>query len=141
MYNEQMTRKHVMRTKLLILPQFQLRLLGANLAIILLVAGVTGFQMNRAFSDLSAAAGVSGVEAEFYRNYLEFHAHSLNVSLWLAFATAIALSTLLTLLISHRFSGPIVRLRAYFRDLSQSGESIPQLNFRRNDELGDLPPL
>jgi signal transduction histidine kinase len=138
-----MNRKHVFRTRFLIFPQFQLKLLGANLAVMLVIAGIIWFQMSRSFADLNAAAGVSGVEAEFYHRYLAFHSHQLQIALGLAFATAAAATTVLTLMLSHRFSGPLVRLRGYFRQLNEQPgvEPIPQLNFRRNDFLGDLPPL
>jgi hypothetical protein len=118
-----------------------MRLLGANLAIIIFVSAAIWLQLSRSFDELGAAAGTSGAEAEFYHRYLEYHAHSLRMSLLLAFGTAIALSTFLTLVISHRFSGPMVRLRGYFRDLMTCSGPVPRLSFRKHDFLDDLPPL
>lgn len=137
------TRKKVVRTRFLIFPQFQLRLLAANLAVIVVIAGIIWYQMTRSFTELTEAAGIAGVEAEFYRNYLAFHSRQLNVSLTISFVTAIVVSMGLTLVLSHRFSGPLVRLRGYFRHLSEKHEfdPIPQLNFRRGDYLCDIPPL
>lgn len=138
-----MSHNKVFRTRLLILPQFQLKLLGANLAVISVISGIIWFQMSLSFSELSRAAGVSGVEAEFYQNYLAFHSHQLRVALVLSFLTAAGASTLMTLVLSHRFSGPLVRLRGYFRQITEQPQSqpIPRLSFRRNDFLADLPPL
>jgi signal transduction histidine kinase len=138
-----MNNKHVTRTRLLIFPQFQLKLLAANLAVILAITGLIWFQLSRSFTDLSQAAGLSGAEAEFYRNYLEFHSQQLRMHLLLALATAAVASTVLTLMLSHRFSGPLVRLRGYFRALTEQPRNhpIPRLSFRRDDFLGDLPPL
>ena len=136
-----MSKKSVFRTRLLILPQFQLKLLGANLAILSAVTAIIWLQMNSAFTDLTATAGTSGIEAEFYHRYLAFQARSMNLSLGFAFITALVVSTVLTLMISHRFSGPMVRLRGYFRDLGQCGGQIAPLSFRKNDVLSYLPPL
>lgn len=131
----------VFRTRFLILPQFQLKLLGANLAVILFVAGVTWYQLSSSFAELSSAAGVSGVEAEFYQRYLAFQARNLNVALGVALATALVVSAVLTLAISHRFSGPLVRLRGFFRDLADGTGPAQKLSFRKDDFLDDLPPL
>jgi hypothetical protein len=136
-------RKKTLRTRFLIFPQFQLRLLGANLAVIVVIAAVVWFQMTSSFAELEHAAGISGVEAEFYRKYLAFHSHQLNVALGLSFVTAAIASAAMTLVLSHRFSGPLVRLRGYFRQLTEQPQRdpIPHLSFRRNDFLGDIPPL
>jgi signal transduction histidine kinase len=136
-------RKKVVRTHFLIFPQFQLRLLGANLAVIVVISAIIWYQMTTSFSDLQQAAGISGVEAEFYRNYLAFHSRQLNIALGASFVTAMFASTIMTLFLSHRFSGPLVRLRGYFRQLSEQAprKPLPQLNFRRGDFLSDLPPL
>jgi hypothetical protein len=99
--------------------------------------------MSRAFADLSRAAGVSGVEAEFYQNYLAFHSHQLRLALALSFIVAAIASTLMTLVLSHRFSGPLVRMRGYFRQLTEQPgtKPLPKLSFRRGDFLSDIPPL
>jgi hypothetical protein len=138
-----MAHQRVFRTRFLILPQFQLKLLGANFAVILVISGIIWFQMSRAFSELSQAAGISGVEAEFYQNYLAFHSHQLRVALVISFLVATVASTLMTLVLSHKFSGPLVRLRGYFRQLNEqpSSRPLPQLSFRRGDFLSDVPPL
>jgi hypothetical protein len=138
------TYKKQVRTRFLIFPQFQLKLLGANLLVMTLAAGVIWLQMSRAFSELaqmSATAGASGAEAEFFRRFLEFQSHNIMTSLGLALVAALLGSTLLTLVISHRFSGPLVRLRHYFRDVRDSRGPMPKLSFRKNDFLSDLPPL
>lgn len=139
----QSTQKREIRTRFLIFPQFQLKLLGANLVVIAVITGILWFQMSRAFSELHQAAGLSGVEAEFYKKYLAFQSQQLDWAIGISFACAIAATTVLTLVLSHRFSGPLVRLRGYFRQLSEQLPSgpIPQLSFRRNDFLSDLPPL
>jgi hypothetical protein len=139
-----MAHNRVFRTRFLILPQFQLKLLGANFAVIFVISGIIWFQMSRAFSELSQAAGVSGVEAEFYQNYLAFHSHRLRVALAVSFVVATVASTLMTLVLSHRFSGPLVRLRGYFRQLNEQPGAmveLPKLSFRRGDFLSDVPPL
>jgi hypothetical protein len=140
---ELLNSKKTIRTRFLIFPQFQLRLLAANLSVIVLVSAIIWFQMSSSFSDLKGAAGISGVEAEFYRNYLTFHSHQLNIALGISFVTAVLASVVVTLVLSHRFAGPLVRLRGYFRQLTEQAdrESIQPLSFRRGDFLSDIPPL
>lgn len=135
--------KQIIRTRFLIFPQFQLRLMAANLAVNITVTAIIWFQMTNSFADLKNAAGISGAEAEFYRNYLSFHSHQLNIALGVSFFTAVIASAAMTLAVSHRFAGPLVRLRGYFRKLSlQSDEEpIQPLSFRRGDFLSDIPPL
>lgn len=140
---ELLNSKKTIRTRFLIFPQFQLRLLAANLAVIVMVSAIIWYQMSSTFSDLQQAAGLSGVEAEFYRKYLSFHSHQLNVALGVSLVTAILASAALTLALSHRFAGPLVRLRGYFRQLTEQSELNPiqPLSFRRGDFLSDIPSL
>lgn len=140
-YFSQAKRPRLFRFNLIIFPRFQLILVGANLSIMLLVSGITWIQMSRALSELRAVGGLAGVDAEYYRKFLEYNASNLQWSLFIALAVGVVVSTGLTLLISHRFSGPLVRLRGYFTSISKGATPIPRLKFRRGDFMGDLPPI
>jgi hypothetical protein len=129
------------RKKFLIFPKFQVPVLVVNLSVIFVMAGIIWIGMQNAFSDLKPAAGLSDGEREFYLRYLEYQAFNLQRSLLWALGVGVVVSTICTVVITHRFSGPLLRLRSYFKDLSQDGKPIPQLSFRDGDYLSDLPPL
>jgi hypothetical protein len=133
------------RRKFLIFPKFQIPVLAVNLGVILLMAGIVWFGAQNAFSELRPAAGLSDGEREFFLRYLDYQAHRFERSLLLALVAGTGVSTFLSLVITHRFSGPLLRLRGYFKMLSerppQSGEAVPRLEFRDGDYLSDLPPL
>jgi hypothetical protein len=126
---------------LVIYPAFQLPLLGFNLFIIalsLLVFWVTGHQI---LSDLQPAGSLSGIEVGFYNKYLQYQTEQFNRTFLIASLVAIVASTLFTLYLSHRMAGPMVRLRAHFRAIRDGVNPIPDLRFRDNDLLSDIPPL
>jgi len=50
-------------------------------------------------------------------------------------------SSALTLIISYRFAGPLIRLRDYFERLGIEKDSFRELNFRTGDYFSDLPPI
>lgn len=130
------------RAKLLLFPKFQLALVGANLGVMLLVIGATWLQMSRVFSDLAPAAGLSGIEQETYAKYLAFQQSSFHWSMGFGLLLGVAGTIGLTLLISHRFSGPLVNLRNHFKRIAEGAVApAPRLRFRRGDFLEDLPPL
>lgn len=137
--NPAMERKF--RNRFLIFPKFQLVLIGMNLITMLLVCGVVWFQVSRAFSELRVMGGASGMEAEFYNKFLAFHAGTIQSYLFSGLLVGILLTVAMTVVVSHRFAGPLVRLRGYFKALKDCKGPIPRLNFRRGDFLGDLPPI
>ena len=131
----------VFRTRLLILPKFQLTLIGVNWSVITLVFGVLYLQMSEAFSELSPLVGLSGNAPEFFGKTMAYHSHNLQVTLLASYAVAMVASGLITLGISYRFAGPLIRLRGYFRDISEGTQPVRPLSFRSGDFFSDLPPL
>jgi hypothetical protein len=134
-------RKHRPRTRLLIFPKFQLPVIAINLGVIIVMTSIIWAVMHNALSDLKPAAGLSSMEAEFYTHYLDYQVASFQRALLVSFVAGSAISTFLTLVITHRFSGPLLRLRGHFRAICQGISPIPHLEFRDGDYLSDLPPL
>ena len=62
------------------------------------------------------------------------------MNLAIALGVGLVLSYLLTLILSNRLAGPIVRLREHFRKISEGGNLEP-VYFRQKDFFNDLPPL
>lgn len=136
-----MSRKQVFRKRLLIFPRFQLSIIAINLGVIFTISLVVWIGTERALSGLQPAAGLSGMEVEFFKNYLAYHASTVRTSLFLTLAAGIVTSFFATLILSHRFAGPLIRMRNYFRGLSEGQPATTELSFRDGDYLSDFPPL
>jgi hypothetical protein len=127
--------------KLLIYPQFQIPLVGLNLAAIGVSLLVFWVAAQNTLRDLQPAGALSGIDIDFYRRFLEYQSSQFRNMFLSATAVSVAFSTLVTLFLSHRIAGPMVRLRSYFHALKDGADPIPQLAFRDRDFLGDIPPL
>jgi ABC-type spermidine/putrescine transport system permease subunit II len=129
------------RRKLLILPKFQLLLVGINLAVILLISLITWISIRNALTDLRPLAGLSGIEVNYYKHYLDYQANSFQTALLVSFVIAVIASTLITLVASHRLAGPLVRMRNFLRTVVELEKPVPPLEFRDGDYFSDIPPL
>ncbi|MCM2277911.1 MAG: hypothetical protein NDJ89_07520 [Oligoflexia bacterium] len=135
------TKKFLLRRKLLIFPRFQLLLIGINLAIVALIGGVIWLSVRNTFAELEPVSGLSGMEVAFYQNYLDYQMSSFQSALLLALGAGSAFSVLVTLFVSHRLAGPLLRLRSFFRAIRDGADPVPELSFRDGDYCRDLPPL
>jgi hypothetical protein len=72
---------------------------------------------------------------------VNYHTEQFYRNLGLGFAIGILASSVLTLILSHRLAGPIVRLKKFFEALGQKGDSPSTLQFRKMDFFSDLPPV
>lgn len=128
------------RKRLLVYPQFQLILISVNSALILSTFGLTLFEASRTFKEFRQIGQTIRLpEDHAYFKLIDFQASSLYSNLILAFFVAIFLTGLITLVLSHRLAGPIVRLKGYFLDIARTGAVQGQLNFRQGDYFADLP--
>lgn len=131
----------ILRKNRLLFPRFQLGLVGVNLLALLLALVILWIQFERVFSDLGIMSGFAGGQGDYYQKYLSYQVGRLREALLLAFALSSAICVLLTVLLSHRFVGPLVNLRRFFEAIVSGERPLPKLKFRRNDYLDDLPPL
>jgi hypothetical protein len=128
------------RKRLLVYPQFQLILISVNSILILGSFGLTLWEASRTFKEFQQIGQTIRLpENHAYFKLIDFQASSLYSNMILAFFAAIALSAVVTLVLSHRLAGPIVRLRSYFLDIAKTGKVRGALNFRHGDYFGDLP--
>lgn len=133
-------KRYKKRVNFLIYPKFQLGMILINLFLIIFVFGVTFFQAFgtfRRFSEIGESIQLPPDHAYF--RLIEFQGSRLYSSLIVSFTVAFILSGILTLLISHRLAGPIVRLRGYFRRIAQTRSVEEPLKFRERDFFDDLP--
>ena len=129
------------RFKYLLFPKFQLTLLVANLMSFFMTAGLVWFYMSSAISDLKIFGGGHGPVAEYYRKYLEYQSDQMAFALALSLGLGVILCTATTLILSHKFVGPLINLRHFFQALRSGKSPRPVLKFRRGDFLEDFPSL
>jgi len=138
------------RKVFLVYPEFQIPLILINIAILAVVLAVIGYQSHRSFLELKEM----GVEANLstghpYFKFVEMHTRQFYQNLGLGFGVGILSSTFLTLLLSHRLAGPIVRLKRYFEQILRvdaetppaSNATVQPLQFRKSDFFAELAPL
>jgi|GEM_PF-1226214 len=130
----------IFRTKLLIMPKFQLTLIGVNWAVITLVFGVMYLQMSQAFSEMGPLVGLAGNAPDLFAKTMAFHSHNLQMTMLASYLVAMVGSGFITLGVSYRFAGPLIRLRGYFKGISE-GSAVRPLSFRSGDFFSELPPL
>src|SRR4051812_26390694 len=112
-------RKFVGRRKMLIHPRFQLLLLGINLGVILIFSLIVWITVQNTLLDLRPAAALSGQEIEFYKHYLDYQARHVQNAILAGMLMGLLISGGVTLVVSHRIAGPLVRMRGFFRGLCE----------------------
>lgn len=137
--NEPNKNKKKWRLKFIIFPSFQLTLIGVNL-LILLGAGVAfGIGAYNSFGKLRDMGLKVGLPKDHsYFKFLSFQYEHLSNYLIIALIIALIISLIITVLVSHKFAGPLVRLKGFFKDIGSSGK-VYELKFREGDYLSDLP--
>ena len=125
----------------LIYPQFQLRLLGLQVLVTCVILAVVAWQNQRSFEHFrSMGAKVALPPGHPYFKFLEEQNSLFHSYLYIAFGIGLVLSTLVTLVLSHRLAGPIVRTTAYLDEIIEN-KKIPDqpLAFRESDFFKELP--
>lgn len=128
------------RKKLLIHPKFQLTLIGLNWFVITLVFALLWYQSGRIFSDLTPLFGISKITDDYSTYFLNYQADRFNMTLLMFYGVAMVASGAITLIVSYRFAGPLLRLKGYFNAIS-NGKPPGELSFRSGDFFSDIPPV
>jgi methyl-accepting chemotaxis protein len=128
------------RKKLLIHPKFQLTLIGVNWFVITMVFAALRYQSESIFSDLTPLTSLSKISDDYSHYFLNYQADRFNTTLLIFYITAMIASGAITLIVSYRFAGPLLRLKSYFNSISD-GKSPGELNFRSGDFFSDIPPV
>ena len=134
--------KFKFRRNFLIYPTFQLKLLGANIAILSCGYVLAGLLVSGAFRQLRESGVQAGISPDhIFFKFIDHQAGMVYVALGAALVMAIVTSGALSLYLSHRLAGPIVRLRNYFTRIEANQGSVPApVSFRKGDFFLDLPP-
>jgi hypothetical protein len=133
-------KKYKIRTNYMIYPSFQWVLISSNLLIILIISGFTYLQTYRSQVHLMNLGEKIKLPTNHpYFNFINHQYDTLYMYLVVGFLVGLLVSFIITLLLSHKFAGPLVRLKKYFQEMGSNGEVKP-LTFRKGDYLEDLAP-
>lgn len=97
------------------------------------------FQSDRLFSEWRKWGEVAKLDpANVYFQFISTQKQLFFQQILLVFGMSLVLNVLFSILLSHKLTGPIVRLKSYFSSLGTRNE-IPKLSFRAGDFFSDLP--
>lgn len=134
-----MSNKRLPRRKLLIYPRFQLMLILINVLIFL---GAFVFIFAHAYFAYSKLHAM-GVQVQLppthgYFKFIDMQSSLLYNYLAIAGGVSLVVTSLITLLLTHKLVGPLYRLQTYFNDMGDTGTFAP-ISFRKGDFLQELP--
>lgn len=137
----QTTKKRRGLARYLIYPKFQLVFIAWQALAFLGVLGLLLFSTARSFANLKTM----GVQAQLPTNHVYFdfialQAKTFTLHILLATLLAFLFSATVSLILSHRLAGPIVRTKKYFEVISDQKKVTETLQFRNDDFFDELPP-
>ncbi|MBL7716376.1 MAG: hypothetical protein JNL01_12995 [Bdellovibrionales bacterium] len=129
------------RKRFLIYPRFQLTLIAFQWVILGAILISIYFSIGNAVTHLRSTAVEVGLDPShpFFR-LIALEEKLLIKSLQWPFALAAIAITVLTVWVSDRLAGPIIRLREFFREAGTSGKA-GEVRFRKGDFFDDLPEV
>ncbi len=125
----------------IIFPKFQLTLVVINLLIMTVCFILVFYQVYDSFHEINQL-GVRlqlSSDSAFFK-VMDYHKDKIIFRLGVSAAVCYIFSFILTVIISHKVSGPLFRLKKYFLDLQQNGYK-EKLSFREGDYYGELPDI
>ena len=134
------------RKKLLIYPEFQLKIIIVNMLITISGFSFLGFQFYRVIHNLEKMGLDVNLPANHgYFRFVKYQSGVIFASLVTSLVVGVAVNCFCTLYLSHRLAGPIVRLKGYLKGLVHHDFSTKapaeRLKFRKDDYFSDLPPF
>lgn len=129
------------RRKYLVYPQFQMTLIVLNTLVTLALFGLIAYFVIRSHLYLETLVKQTRLPAQnLFIQLLTEQLRSLLIYMFISLAVGLVFTATLTLLISHRMAGPMIRLRMLFSQVTKTGEFPEQLKFREGDFFQELPP-
>ncbi len=122
-----------------IYPRFQLSLIALNIFILVSAFLALIFQNYFLFSKLHEMGRAAGLPQDHtYHQFIQFQEDQFILFTSVTFFMIIFFISLVSLFISHRVAGPILRLKNYLVQVGQTNQ-ISELVFRKNSFFNDLP--
>ena len=129
------------KRKYLIYPQFQMTLIIVNSFITIFLFSLTVLLVVKSHVYLETVIRQSRLPAQnLFIQLLTDQLRSLLIYMGIATFFGVLITAVVTLLLSHKLAGPMIKLRRYFSQIESSGNFSEDLSFRETDFFLDLPP-
>ncbi len=100
------------------------------------------FFVSRSYANLRAQGLAENLKLDHvYFRFIDYQSSLVYTYLGGALAVGFLLSAVMTLILSNKLAGPIVRLHVFFKQIIKGQRPVPAVFFRRGDFFKDLPPL
>jgi len=127
------------RLKYFVYPHFQTALLLANVIINLFLFTFLSVRVQFFFDSLLEAGKSAGFgEGHIYYQFINIQRSHLKFEFGVAITVSLILTSVLTLWLSHRLAGPLVRLKNLLKVTADSGV-YKNIKFREKDFFKDIP--
>ena len=125
----------------IIFPKFQLTLVITNLVIMTFCYVLVFYQIYDSFNHLTEIGMRLRIpEDSAFFKLLNHHESAIINKLLIAAGLSYLFSFIMTVVISHRVSGPLYNLKNYFLELKEKGFTR-EIKFRKGDYYSDLPHI
>ena len=133
--------KSTKRQQFLVYPKFQLLMVGVQMIVLAFSLIPIGLVIMRSFDVLEKTAVQSGLSRDngFFHFIVVQKQLILGSALWPLLA-GILVNLAITIWLSDKLVGPIVRLKREFTEMESTGE-VQEVAFRKGDFFSDLPPI
>ena len=122
------------RSKLLAHSKSQLSVVGVNIFIGLISICIIIYKFLDVIHEIKGMSTVDQAAVDLLT------ANMLNTIL-LIFVISSCIAAILTLLLTHRMAGPMIRLKHYFQKIQETGQVKEKLCFRRDDYFSEVPDV
>jgi hypothetical protein len=129
------------KRKYLVYPQFQMTLIVLNTLVTMALFGLIAYLVIRSHLYLENLVKQTRLPAQnLFIQLLTEQLRSLLIYMFISLGVGIFITATLTLMLSHKMAGPMVRLRNLFVNVTKTGDFPEQLKFRDGDFFQELPP-
>lgn len=134
--------KFRVRKHFLIYPAFQLRLIWLLLASTVVTYGMLLFFLFECFQRLREQGILAHLPPDHsYFDSIIFQEDFMYRHMCAVLFGGFLVSTIVTLIVSQRLAGPIIRIQNYLKQIIKTGHVDPTVEFRSGDFFPDLPRL
>ena len=129
------------KRKYLVYPKFQMPLIILNSMVTIFLFSLVAYLVIRSHLYLEQLVKQTRLPAQnLFIQLLTEQLRSLLIYMAIALVIGVSSTATLTLLLSHKMAGPMIRLKNFFANITKSSEFPEQLKFREGDFFQELPP-
>lgn len=140
--NKPSERPSFWKRKYLVYPKFQLTLILLNSFVTIVLFTMTVMLMVKSHMYLENIVRQTRLPSQnIFIEMLNQQLRSLLFYMGGATVLAVLITGIVTLSLSHKMAGPMIRLRRYFSDIEKTGHVNEDLVFRKSDFFVDLAPI